>query len=223
MNYYNLGGKVSAKKQRERALETYYKNPKICKNCKKIIKIKKDQKVRDVRKRVYCSNKCRTQRWPRKIGPKEHNCAVCGGKFILKVNSCLNTYIKDCRCPRCKENKFNKWLLDLGGKTKETVFLNSKNWQSARTAIRKHAYMVYVLAGKDQSCFFCGYKKHFNVAHFKSVSSFDKKSLIKEINNLKNLFGLCPTHHWEFDNNQLDEINKEKLVKTITGEPGVLF
>jgi hypothetical protein len=43
------------------------------------------------------------------------------------------------------------------------------------------------------------------------VSSFNKDILIKKINSPKNLIGLCPTHHWEFDNNVLDEIHLKKL------------
>lgn len=34
----------------------------------------------------------------------------------------------------------------------------------------------------------------------KATSDFDDDVLIKEINNINNLIGLCPNHHWEFDN-----------------------
>jgi len=37
------------------------------------------------------------------------------------------------------------------------------------------------------------------VAHRKDVSAFPDTATISEINDLANLVGLCPTHHWEFD------------------------
>ena len=32
------------------------------------------------------------------------------------------------------------------------------------------------------------------------MSSFNSDALISEINSIDNLIALCPTHHWEFDN-----------------------
>jgi predicted restriction endonuclease len=42
------------------------------------------------------------------------------------------------------------------------------------------------------------------VAHIKAVSNFSEDSLISEINDISNLIGLCPNHHWEYDNGLLD-------------------
>lgn len=58
-------------------------------------------------------------------------------------------------------------------------------------------------------CEVCGYDKHFELCHIKSVSSFDNNTPIKVVNNLNNLIALCPNCHWEFDHNLMDE--KEKL------------
>jgi predicted restriction endonuclease len=56
---------------------------------------------------------------------------------------------------------------------------------------------------KPKKCMECGYNKHVEVCHIKSVSEFDEDSLVTEINHIDNLIGLCPTHHWEFDNKLL--------------------
>ena len=48
-------------------------------------------------------------------------------------------------------------------------------------------------------CKNCGYDKHVEVCHIKSISEFDKTSLISEINSLDNLIYLCPNCHWEYD------------------------
>ena len=95
--------------------------------------------------------------------------------------------------------------------TKGELFSYCKNWQSARTQIRKVAYKSFEEANRPYKCAICGYNKHIEIAHIKAVSDFDDNSTIAEINNSKNLVGLCPTHHWEFDNNAMDEENKKKL------------
>ena len=33
---------------------------------------------------------------------------------------------------------------------------------------------------------------------------FDDNNTIAEINDISNLIGLCPNHHWEYDNGLLD-------------------
>ena len=85
-------------------------------------------------------------------------------------------------------------------KTKKEIFELSKNWQSARTAIRKDACKVYENSGKEYTCSICGYSNHVEIAHIKSVSSFNDDSILEEINDINNLIALCPNHHWEYDN-----------------------
>ena len=48
-------------------------------------------------------------------------------------------------------------------------------------------------------CTTCGYNKHVEVAHRKSISSFGEDALLFEVNSKKNLLLLCPNCHWEFD------------------------
>lgn len=45
----------------------------------------------------------------------------------------------------------------------------------------------------------------FKVAHKISVSKFaNSANIVVEINNIDNLIGLCPNHHWEYDHGFLD-------------------
>lgn len=88
-------------------------------------------------------------------------------------------------------------------KTKGELFDNRKNWQSARTAIRKDAQKSFENSGKTYKCIICGYDKHVEIAHIKAVSEFEDNALISEINHPDNLIGLCPNHHWEYDNGLL--------------------
>lgn len=83
--------------------------------------------------------------------------------------------------------------------TKSELFNNRKNWQSARSSIQNLARKIF-LKNKEYKCYVCSYDKHVEICHIKSVSSFDDSSFIYEINDQSNLIGLCPNHHWEFDN-----------------------
>lgn len=55
----------------------------------------------------------------------------------------------------------------------------------------------------EKKCKACGYSLHVEVCHIKPIKEFVDTSLIKEINDLKNLIYLCPNCHWEFDHNRL--------------------
>jgi 5-methylcytosine-specific restriction endonuclease McrA len=92
----------------------------------------------------------------------------------------------------------SKRIAALTGITKGDLFNRRKNYQSARSTIRDHAYQVFQETNPG-SCHICGYSKHIEVAHLKAVSEFTADTLITEINNQANLVGLCPNCHWEFD------------------------
>ena len=84
--------------------------------------------------------------------------------------------------------------------TKGNLFNNRKNWQSARSAIRRDAEKVFNNSDKAKKCAICGYDKHVEIAHIKAVSDFEDSAIIAEINSIDNLIALCPNHHWEYDN-----------------------
>lgn len=107
-------------------------------------------------------------------------------KLNINLNICLNV---------------NNTILN---KTKKELFENRKNWQSARSAIQKNARSVYFDNKKNPKCEICGYAHHVEVAHIKSVAEFSETSTIREINSIDNLIGLCPNHHWEYDNGILE-------------------
>lgn len=95
----------------------------------------------------------------------------------------------------------------MGLLTKDLLFSKSKNWQGARSEIRRHAEFIFESDSREKCCNKCGYDKHVEICHIKSVSSFSGDSLLGEINHKSNLMGLCPNCHWEFDNG-LWNINK---------------
>lgn len=112
----------------------------------------------------------------------ETRCSMLG----VELNMCLNK---------------NNVVLD---KTKGELFKNRKNWQSARSTIQRLAREIYFENTDSPKCEVCGYSHHVEVAHIRPVSDFSDTASIREINSIDNLIGLCPNHHWEFDNGILD-------------------
>lgn len=148
--------------------------------------------------------------------------------FAIKVGySCgssqFNTYVKN----RCKElgieipfetiykTDENNKNIPIKKRSKGDIFYNSKTYQSPRTQIRKDAEKTFRRLDGNCECCICGYKKYVEVAHVKSVASFDNDVLIEEINDIRNLVPLCPNHHWEFDNKKMSDEDREKIEKYI--------
>lgn len=188
------GGKATAIILRKRAIENYYKCPNICKTCNKIIEVKGNQKIGAVKRKVFCDKSCAAI-FNNRHFPKRHKvCSSCSKPF-KKPTSKKNL------CRPCSD-KAKVYVDTVGSRTKKEMFVHRKNWQSARTAIRVHAYKLFTKNNK-LICKVCGYDKHVEVCHKQSVSSFHGDTLIKDINVLTNLVALCPNHHWEYDNGLL--------------------
>jgi hypothetical protein len=123
---------------------------------------------------------------------------------LLGYQNLISSNVKDSIQNRCSklgiELKINSDNSILLNKTKGELFANRKNWQSARNSIQKNARRIYFENVNNPKCIVCGYNKHVEVAHIKPVSDFNNNTTIREINSLSNLIGLCPNHHWEYDN-----------------------
>lgn len=52
----------------------------------------------------------------------------------------------------------------------------------------------------EMPCAHCGYDKHVELHHIKSIASFSDDSLVKEVNSKENIIPLCPNCHWEIEN-----------------------
>ena len=187
-----------ALRQREQALKRYYDAPNICLMCNKIIKIADGQKVAIARRKKFCNHSCAAlhtsnnpnkPKWSRAL---KHLCIRCGKTTTRGIQICR-------MC--CRIEKLNGTIYHI---TKGDLF-KSKGYSVTREFIRKHAFRTFELSGTKKICKICGYSKHIEVCHIKSVSDFPSSATILEINNLKNLIALCPTHHWELDNKQLDD------------------
>jgi hypothetical protein len=80
------------------------------------------------------------------------------------------------------------------GELKRLTRDNQRPWTDR---VRSYARSRFPAKGKICKC---GYNKHVELCHIKSITSFSDESLLKDINNLNNIMYLCPRCHWEFDN-----------------------
>ncbi len=190
---FNAGGHATALMQRKRALDRYNMNPKVCKECLQPISVRPLEKIREVRKRVFCDRSCaasfNNRNAVRKHGPsrKSRVCRFCQAPHYESGMFCT----QECRSA--------SKLAKLGSRTKRELFANCASWQAARSTIQRNARQVLLKAFPFPACF-CGYTTHIEVAHVVPVADFPDSALISEINHPGNLWPLCPNHHWEYDN-----------------------
>lgn len=129
------------------------------------------------------------------------------GKKLGYKSKILSSNVKDSIMERCSKLGMElniKPVESILDKTKGELFSSRKNWQSARSAIRKLAEAAFKESNPSPKCAICGYHHHVEVAHIKAVSQFEDSATIREINSIDNLIGLCPNHHWEYDNGILE-------------------
>lgn len=107
-----------------------------------------------------------------------------------------------CHRPISKRNKFCKKCFEeglLGDLTLGEAIYTKHHKSSAYALVRARARKVCT----SSSCKNCGYEKHTEVCHIKSIGDFSLDTKLSEINSLDNLVRLCPNCHWEFDNGRL--------------------
>lgn len=144
----------------------------------------------------YCSRSCAATH-TNKSHPKKKTkklCVDCGESVIsYRHNRCKEhheLYQKtkfDYRKTLPLKEFWNKESLINLHKSSKNVYI--------RQAARK--YFGYLL---KKPCHKCGYNKHVELCHIKSISNFNENNTLEEVNSIKNLIQLCPNCHWELDN-----------------------
>ena len=184
-----LGGIAAAKVVKQKHLDAYLSNPNRCLFCNKLILVKGNQKVSEVKKKKFCNHSCSSSYSNQKRFKTKKNraCRECGG--VIHRHAKL-------LCRKCIDNKFLQT-------TKGELKSRRNSYQSFRSSVRNHAQKVFEESGQRAECIVCSYTQHIDVAHIRAVSDFPDEATFKEINSLDNLVALCPNHHWEFDHGVL--------------------
>lgn len=160
---------------RMNALSKYYKNPNLCKYCGEIIHVGGNNKVSQIKIKKFCNLYCSSKfNNIKRVKPK-----IIKEKYVCPISSLDNT-------KRYYKEKY------VG------------NWWLARVPIAKAAKKVYLNSSRPRRCEICGYDKHYEVCHIKTVSEFEDSATLREINSLSNMVALCRNCHWEFDNNLIE-------------------
>ena len=107
-------------------------------------------------------------------------------------------------CKQCSVNVVtqSRTLCDDCGKKVDNMTLGELKYKYNDSRkyekIRGRARTFYKNEIK-QGCEKCGYTRHAEVAHIKSIGSFPNDTLVKDINSRSNIYILCPNCHWELD------------------------
>lgn len=137
-------------------------------------------------KNVCCSRACSNRFFPRRK------------KELRKCTRCKEKFPGHGTCPSCKDKilankeRFQQTTLFELTEAYETNGIH-KSWRYSelRGDARRKTNFV--------ACAVCGYTIHVEVCHIKAISSFPLTATVAEVNELVNLVGLCPNHHYEFD------------------------
>jgi hypothetical protein len=173
-----------------KSLKHIYYTEVECLNCGNIFN-KKNAEIKKTQNH-YCSSSCAAKingsKYPKRS--PEGNCKECNKPIPSALSFC-----KECsnfvRSPI-------KGRFYYDDKTLEEATREGKK-ASRYCTIREYARKTLSKSGIEKCCQNCGYDKHVEVCHIKSISSFDLTTIIREINDLTNLIYLCPNCHWELD------------------------
>ena len=189
----------------------------ICKTCNTAF-FKKPYQVTE---NNFCTRSCAAKfnnRGVQRVKPKKRTCALCSSDFFSsKDHQSLTS------CPKCFGNVNSIVSIEeyvgknkLISKDVKKIYLQGltiSDLQNRNSIAGKHtSWASSHIRNLNRSwnknllnipCQNCGYYKHIELCHIKSVSSFDKDEKLSVVNDPNNILVLCRNCHWEFDNKLL--------------------
>lgn len=167
-----------------------------CTNCnKEVTKRRSDFKKI---KNPFCSQSCAAI-YNNKLYPK---------RTIEKVKNDSTRICKFCKtftrtktkiCKKCLSENYLKAYGERIIEDFKSTYARHKYQK-----IRNHAHKVFKFYSIEKKCKICSYTSHVELCHIQAISSFPKDTKLSIVNSLDNLVYLCPTHHWEQENNILN-------------------
>jgi len=178
------------------AIKRYEENPSFCKTCGEKITIGSHRLPSDAKRMQFCSRSCaaiwNNIRYPKR--DKDEFKTVCGSCGKKKSYGS-----KTCQWCKRVESLTRVWNSPI-----KKYYGNGAS-RSKYTNIRKWAKIYMIdFDSREKKCEVCGYSKVVEVAHKKSISTFEGDELMSVVNDKNNLIWLCPNHHEEFDNGLLE-------------------
>lgn len=168
-----------------------------CKNCSKIFYKIPSQIYKS--KNNFCNRSCaatyNNKHSVRNYGPKKvkfYYCRICSKELDRRVY--------------CEEHRPSILLKTIAELENTNTSPSNKHCN-----IRSNARYIAKTSGLLDKCKVCSYSIHIVTCHIKGIASFGKNTTISVVNDISNLIGLCPNHHWEFDHNLLSDKDRAKL------------
>jgi predicted restriction endonuclease len=225
-----LANRETHKKLRQRALDRYYTDPNVCKQCGKIIEVPEGKLIASTRDKQFCNHSCAAiynnsgrDRWKGKrseqtVFSETSPCEICGEDIPLKKRySTGNSYYKRRFCDICLTDLKRKQLAEKAEKNGYTTYYDKidegltfkglkdlfkdKGYYWFRSIISRHARRTIKENNREFKCEICGFDVQVDVCHRKDVAKFKAEDTILDINSINNLVVLCPNHHIMFDKN----------------------
>jgi predicted HNH restriction endonuclease len=115
----------------------------------------------------------------------------------------------------------NKKLRDSDKKLENTInimsrMVDKKILSNVRIeTIRSQARKIYKEKFPTMICAHCKHTGSTQVCHIKPIADFDDFSLVSEINDIKNLIGLCPNCHIDLDKHKKFEVTRTAALHRI--------
>ena len=141
----------------------------------------------------YCSRSC-SAKVNNRVMPKRkinyenwNTCRECGK--LTKVR-------QGAHCVKCIVDGKHKGTPVVNQTIEQTIKRGGSNRYDI---IRDNARRAYREQLQHGCCDVCGYSKHVELCHIKSISSFPKDTLVSVVNDKSNIRILGPNCHWEFD------------------------
>lgn len=172
-----------------------------CKTCSKSFSKPASQLLRSKSGNSFCSRSCSAaynnvglQRNP----PRIRICRSCKTEYVTSYKNKSLMFCLSCGESSKSDYWKNKTLAEYH--SLPSVAGKHPSWRNAhlRGLCRSWNKELTLLP-----CYNCGYSKHVELAHIKSVSSFSLTTTVGEINSRSNVVQLCRNCHWEFDHGDL--------------------
>jgi hypothetical protein len=143
-----------------------------------------------------CAAKFNNKSKPKRKIESQNKCLDCGKRCSRRIGSR--------KYQLCKKCLSKQQCIEYGKITKGNCVESCVSSYASKhkyEKIRQHAKRnAHIFKWEKNICEKCGYDKHTELCHIKSIASFSDNTLLEEINCKENIFFLCPNCHWELDN-----------------------
>ena len=155
----------------------------------------------DTKNPKFCSQSCSASYFNR-VKPKRAKSKICHHPDCKELILSVLKFCSEHKGGRGLPGKIS--LKDSVERYTKGSLISEVGYATAQSYIRVHSRNTARSHGLLRECHVCGYSNHVQAAHIIPVKDFPDSCTVLEVNSINNLVGLCPNHHWEFDNGMIN-------------------